>query len=491
MTRSISKLSTGISGLNEILHGGLIPNRSYLLAGGPGSGKTTLGLHFLGEGTLPEQKETDGGSLFVTLGETEAQLRSNADTSGLSMDGVEVLDLSPGDSDEDGEAYSLLESWDVEGSAIHDSIVNRVRELEPDRIFVDSISHMRYLLADAFQYRKLVLSLLRKLTALGVTVVFTSEESENSEDETLNFLCDGVIKLTATNHGRLCNVQKYRGSGFAAGAHYYTLGDTGLTLFPRLVPGEHGRSFALEPIRSGVPELDQLTSGGIERGTVTLVSGPTGVGKTTLAAQYMKEAASRGERSVIYNFDEGPSTFLHRCKSIGLPIEEMVAGGNLCFEAIEPLHYSPDQFSAIVRQEVEERNAKIVLLDSLSGYQQSVRGEDLQERVHALCRYLVNMGVTVILINETLSVTGNQMKVTEHGVSYLADTIILLRYMELSGEIRKAISVLKKRTGDFEKALRQFDITEYGLKVGRPLTELRGILSGVPETTNTSQEGPR
>lgn len=475
------KLSTGIAGLDEILEGGLIPGRSYLVAGGPGSGKTTLGLHYLDAGTRE-------GSLFVTLGESEAQLRSNAETSGLSMGGVEVLDLSPGETEEGGEAYSLLESWDVEGSAIHDSIVSRTRELRPARVFIDSISHMRYLLADAFQYRKQVLSLLRKLTAQGATVVFASEESEGSKDDTLNFLCDGIIQLSTTAHGRLCYVQKYRGSGFAAGAHYYTLGSGGLTLFPRLAPGDHRRNFTLESIRSGVPELDQLTQGGIERGTVTLVSGPTGVGKTTLAAQYMKEAASRGERSVIYNFDEGPSTFFHRCEKIGLPVKDMVAGGNLCFEAIEPLHYSPDQFSAIVRREVEERGARIVLLDSLSGYRQSVRGENLQERVHALCRYLVNMGVTVILINETFSVTGEQMKVTEHEVSYLADTIILLRYMELSGEIRKTISVLKKRTGDFEKSLREFEITAYGLRVGRPLTELRGILSGVPEAVDTVPE---
>ncbi len=481
MTAATPKLSTGIVGLNEILHGGLIQHRSYLVAGDAGSGKTTLGLHYLREGI-------EEGSLFVSLGESETQLRTNAEASSLNMDGIQVLDLSPGESDADGEAYSLLESWDVEGSAIHDSIIKRAQELKPARVFIDSISHMRYLLTDAFQYRKQVLSLLRKLTALGATVVFTSEESARNEDETLNFLCDGIIRLTATAHGRLCHVQKFRGSGFAPGAHHYALGKTGLTLYPRLVPGNHGRNFALEAIRSGVPELDQLTHGGIDRGTVTLVSGPTGVGKTTLAAQYMKEAASRGERSVIYNFDEGPSTFFHRCEMIGLPVREMVDHGNLCFQAIEPLHYSPDQFSAIVRREVEERDAKIVLLDSLSGYRQSVRGDDLQERVHALCRYLVNMGVTVILINETLSVTGDDMKVTEHGVSYLADTIILLRYMELGGEIRKAISVLKKRTGNFEKALREFDITSYGLRVGRPLTELRGILSGVPEPITNARD---
>lgn len=480
MTKSVMKLSTGITGLDEILHGGLVPQQCYLVAGGPGSGKTTLGLHFLGGGV-------EEGRLFVSLGEGEAQLRRNAENSGLSMEGIEVLDLSPGSEEEDGEAYSLLDGWDVEGSSIHDSIVQRVRELNPARVFIDSISHMRYLLSDAFQYRRQVMSLLRKLTTNGATIVFTSEELEGAEDEVLNFLGDGVIKLTSSDYGRLCRVQKYRGSGFVSGPHYCTLGDTGFTLFPRLVPGEHGRNFELESIRSGVPELDRLTLGGIERGTVTLVSGPTGVGKTTLAAQYMKEAASRGERSVIYNFDEGPSTFFHRCEAIGLPVKEMVAGGNLAFEAIEPLHYSPDQFSAIVRREVEERNAKIVLLDSLSGYRQSVRGEGLQERVHALCRYLVNMGVTVILINETLSITGDQMKVTEDQVSYLADTIILLRYMELSGEIRKSISVLKKRTGDFEKGLREFEITAYGLRVGRPLTELRGILSGVPEIASSSQ----
>lgn len=481
MTRPSSKLSTGISGLDEILHGGLIPHRSYLVAGGPGSGKTTLGLHYLTAGAQE-------GSLFITLGESEAQLRSNAQAIGMNMDGIEVLDLSPGESEAGGGAYSLLDSWDVEGTAIHDSIISRAGELKPARVFIDSISHMRYLLADGFQYRKQVLSLLRTLTAQGATVVIAAEEAGGDTDETLNFLCDGVIRLMATEHGRLCSIQKYRGSGLAAGAHYYVLDSDGFAVFPRLVPGNHGRKFALESIRSGVPELDKLTQGGIERGTVTLVSGPTGVGKTTLAAQFMKEAASRGERSVIYNFDEGPSTFFHRCELIGLPVQEMVEQGNLCFEAIEPLHYSPDQFSAIVRREVEERNAKIVLLDSLSGYRQSVRGEDLQERVHALCRYLVNMGVTVILINETFSVTGEEMKVTEHGVSYLADTIILLRYMELSGEIRKAISVLKKRTGEFERSLREFEITRYGLKVGRPLTELRGILRGVPEIVGGARE---
>lgn len=474
MTHQTAKLSTGVPGLDEVLHGGLIPKRSYLIDGGPGSGKTTLGLHYL----LAGENDT---SLFISLGESETQLRENAATSGLSMAKIEVLDLSPGTSENDGDAYNLLESWDVEGSAIHDSILSQARELKPARIFIDSITHMRYLSADAFQYRKQIMSMLRRLTMDGATVLFTSEQSEFNEDETLHFLCDGVISLANTANGRLCQVRKLRGSGFADGRHYYDVSERGFILYPRLVPGEHGCAFELEPIKAGVPELDELTRGGIVRGTVTLISGPTGVGKTTLAAQYMKEAASRGERSVIYNFDEGPATFFLRCQEIGLPVQEMVDAGNLCFEAIEPLHYNPDQFSAMVRHEVEEKGARIVLLDSLSGYRQSVRGDDLQQRVHALCRYLVNMGVTVILVNETFSVTGDQMRVTEHEVSYLADTIILLRYMELAGEIRKTIGVLKKRTGDFEKALREFEISRYGIKVGPPLSRLRGILSGMPD----------
>ncbi|MGM0857791.1 MAG: ATPase domain-containing protein [Pseudomonadota bacterium] len=483
MTHQKRKLSTGISGLDEILHGGLVPLRTYLISGGAGSGKTTLGLHYLIE-------NPDANSLLISLGESEAHLRENAATSGMAMDDVSVLDLSPGNADDDGDAYSLLESWDVEGTAIHDRIISHARELCPSRIFIDSMSHMRYLSADVFQYRKQVMSMLRKLTTGGATVVFTSEQSRNMEDETLNFLSDGIIELDHSAHGRLCQVRKLRGSGYVEGAHFYQIGDGGLTLYPRMAPGEHGRQFLLEPIGSGVPELDELTHGGIERGTVTLISGPTGVGKTTLAAQYMKEAASRGERSVIYNFDEGSTTFFHRCHKIGLPVQDMVNAGNLHFEAVEPLHYNPDQFAFKVRQEVENNGTRIVLLDSLSGYRQSVRGEDLQERVHALCRYLVNMGVTVLLVNETYAVIGDQLRVTEDAVSYLADTIILLRYLELSGEIRKTICILKKRTGDFEKTLREFEISRYGIKVGQPMTSLRGILSGMPEQINGDSGAP-
>ena len=469
------RLLTGVAGLDKILHGGLIPQRAYLIRGGPGTGKTTLGMHFL-------MTEHASDNLLVTLGETEEQLRDNARRSGLSLDEVNVLDVSPGQAnDVRNNTYNLLESWDVEGNTIHDKILDHVSEHRPKRVVIDSLSQMRYLSADTFQFRKQALSLLRTLTGEGATVIITSEESADEDDQALPFLSDGVISLWHTEFGRLCRVTKLRGSGFEEGQHFYQLNKQGMTLFPRLIPSNHSRINTHTHISSGLPELDALTHGGIERGTVTLLSGPTGVGKTTLGAQLMSQAAANGERAMIYNFDEIESTFFTRCRQIGLPIEEMVKKGHLCFEAVEPLLYHPDQFAAGVRKEVEEAGTTMVMIDSLSGYQQSMAGENLQERVHALCRYLVNMGVTVVLVNEVFTITGNQARVTEYGLSYVADNIIMLRYIELDGELRKTIGVLKKRTGSFEKVLREFDITSDGLMVGRPLHGMRGLLSGVPE----------
>lgn len=471
---SDNRLSTGVDGLDHILNGGILPHRAYLVRGGPGCGKTTLGVQYL-------ISDTAGGSMFVTLGENEEQLRTDAARSDLAMDQVAVLDLSPGQPEGEDSAYSLLESWDVEGNAVHDAIVEHARRHRPARIFIDSLSHMRYLSVDTFQFRKQVMSLLRTLTNAGATVLFTSEETPEADDQTLPFLSDGIITLESTEHGRLCSVTKLRGSDFASGRHYFHLGAGGMTVFPRLLPDEHGRKVEHEVLGSDIPEMDELVHGGIERATVTLISGPTGVGKTTLGAQFMAAAAARGERSVIYNFDESESTFFTRCRQIGLPVDEMTEKGGLRFEAIEPLYYNPDQFAAGVREEVEVRGTTMVMLDSLSGYQHSVRGENLQERVHALCRYLTNMGVTVILVNEVMSITGTQARVSEQGLSYIADSIILLRYIELDGELRKTVGVLKKRAGSFERSLREFHLGSDGIQVGEPLKGLRGILSGMPE----------
>lgn len=458
-----ARTSIGVPGFDEVLHGGLVAGRNYLVRGGPGSGKTTLGVHFLRTGDPTK-------NLFVTLGETDMQLRDNARHAGLPLDDIPILDLSPTETEGGSEqSYNLLESSEVEGGAVHDQVVKYARGHAPQRVFIDSLSQLRYLSPDEHQFRKQVLSLLHQLTANGATVLFTSEVGDAGTDDDLQFLADGVIHLDRANGGRTCTVSKMRGSGFVEGAHHYGLGAGGMVVYPRLVPADHNRTFVLESIGSGIAAIDKLTGGGIGRGTVTVLSGPTGVGKSTLGAHFMQQAAKRGERSVIYGFDEALATFEHRLSQIGVPVRDMLESGALTFEYIEPLRYNADRFALLVREAVEERGAQVVMLDSLSGYGQSIRTDDMAERIHALSRYLVNMGVTVILVNEVKSIAAPEVRATEDGISYLADTIILLRYLEIEGEMRKAISVLKKRTGDFEKTLRAFDITSDGIQVGEPM----------------------
>jgi circadian clock protein KaiC len=480
--KQTTKLATGIAGLDEILHGGLIPRRAYLVEGGPGTGKTTLGNHFLNE-------DERALNLFVTLGETADQLRDNARQSGLSLDDVPVLDLSPLEQDNGSEsAYSLLESWEVEGGAIHDQLVAYAQQNRPERVFIDSLSQLRHLTPDLFQFRKQVLSLLRQLTRGGATVLFTEERIADGEED-LQFLSDGVIELRRAEHGRTCTVSKMRGSSFAEGSHHYGLGEGGMHVYPRLIPSDHGQRFIQEAIGSGIQGLDEMTNGGIERGTVTVLSGPSGVGKTSLGAHFIKEAAERGERSVIYSFDEGLTTFAHRLEQIGMPVHSLLEAGNMVFHFIEPLHYNPDRFALVVRDAVERRGVRVVMIDSISGYRQSVIDSNVVERLHALCRYLVNMGVTVLLNNEVQSLAGGEIKPTQDGISYLADTIILLRYIELDGELRKSLGILKKRTSDFEKSLREFEITPDGIRLREPLHGLSGLLTGLGQH-NPRKEKP-
>lgn len=478
-----SLITTGVTGLDEVLKGGLIPARNYLVWGGPGTGKTTLGAHFLRSGT-------PGNNLFVTLGETETQLRENGRRVGLPLDDVPILDLSPTIAESvSGQPYNLLESWEVEGGTIHDRIVEYARAHTPERVFIDSLSQLRYLTPDAFQFRKQVLSLLRQLTANEATVLFTAEIGDEAGDSDLQFLSDGVLELRRTPGGRVCSVTKLRGSAFAEGAHYYGLGDGGMVVYPRLVPGDHTRGFEQESIGTGVRGIDALMQGGIERGTVTVLSGPSGVGKTSLGAHFMRQAATRGECSAIFSFEERRATFEHRLGQIGMPVTDMLERGTLSYDYIEPLNYNPDRFALLVRDAVENRDVRLVMIDSLSGYRQSMSGEDMVERIHALTRYLVNMGATVILVNEVQSIASAESQATQDGISYLADSVVLLRYVEFDGELRKTIGVLKKRTGDFEKTLRTFDITAEGLRVGEPMRGVRGVLRGVAETHGHTDGG--
>ena len=468
------RLSTGVTGLDAVLREGLIPGRAYLVRGGPGTGKTTLGLNFLTAG------RNEGRSLLVTLSQTESQVRENAAAVGIDIGGVEVLDLAPTEEAfTEVDTYDIFSPGDVERKPITQRIMQTIDRLKPERACVDSVTLLRYLSPDAHQFRRQTMALARYLTGQGATVLFTSEASPEAPDDDVQFLCDGVINLEDSQNGRTISVSKFRGSDFLEGAHSLRIARGGVRVANRLPPVAHQREVAFESLASGIPELDEHLRGGIERGTVTIITGPSGAGKTSLGLQFMKEAAGRGERSVVYSFEENRSTIVQRCAAINIPIAAMTKTGKLSIVETEPLQYTPDEFALQVRQEVEDRDAKIVMLDSILGYQLSLRNRDLERHLHGLCRYLRNMGITTILINEVEAITGDFL-VTEHRISHLADTVIFLRYLELDGEIRRAIGVLKKRTGSFDKSLRELEITRYGIKVGAPLTALRGILSGSP-----------
>jgi circadian clock protein KaiC len=469
-----TRVSTGIAGLDEILRGGFVEKRTYLVRGGPGTGKSTLGLHFLAAGAVKGEKV-----LFITMGEPETEVRENAQSMGFDLSGVDFLDVAPTpEFFAEGRIYDIFSPAEVERGPITEKITGKVEKLKPTRVFVDSATQFRYLIADAFQFRRQMLSLGRYLIERGATVVFSSEGSTEVPDDDLQFLCDGVINLELGPEGRIISVVKFRGSDFQGDYNSMRLGDKGMEVFPRLIPGQYYRDFVVEPLSFGVGELDKLLYGGLERGTVTIISGPAGVGKTSLGLQFLKEAAGRGERSVLYSFEEGKGTMLRRCDGINIRVRALIEKGTLSVIEVEPLYYTPDEFAQLVRREVDKRKAQIIMIDSVSGYQLSLHGRELVSHLHALCQYLKNMGVTALLINEVESITG-EFRATEFGISHLVDNIIFLRYVEAEGQLRRTIGVLKKRTSDFDKTLREFDITSRGLKVGEKFTLLGGILGGM------------
>lgn len=474
------KISTGVQGLDEILHDGFIPQKTYLVQGGPGSGKSTFGLHFLSEVSQQNEK-----ALYITLGESEESISNNASKLGIDLSDVSFLDLSPKDNlHENPNSYNVFSASEVEQGPIMESIVEAVEEHEPDRVLLDSITMLRFLNQDPFQWRKMALSLINFITTNSATLMLISESMEYDSDKDAAFWVDGIIKLDSEGAWRKIKVTKYRGSDFESGVHAYKITDHGITVYPRLRPNKYNHQFINETLSSGIKELDKLLHGGIEQGTVSLLVGATGVGKTNLGLQFLKQAASRNERSVLYTFEESKELIMERSRKISLPIKEMIDAGNLNIVPVEPLSYSPDEFTAMVRRDVEQNNTRLVMLDSIGGYRLAIREENILERLHALTVYLQNMGVTTFLINETENVIGN-LTATGINASYLADNILFLRYLEINGQLRKALGVLKKRLSDFENTIRKYEITSQGIKVGQPLNNISGILSGNTQVKET------
>jgi circadian clock protein KaiC len=474
------RLLTGIEGLDEILHGGLLRQRAYLVRGGPGSGKTTVGLHFLTKGVA-----TGEPTLFINQGEPEEEVRANAASIGLDLAGVAFLDLTPSPTlFTEGQTYDVFHPAEVELEPTTQAIIEAVEQTRPARVFLDVMTQLRYLSLDEVHFRRQAISLLRFLVSQGSTIMFVSESQHADQDADLQFMADGVIHMGNHSGLRTVMVSKLRGSAFVAGSHSLSIEADGMKVYPRLTPQDHGKPFVAETLSSGIPEIDELMGGGIERGTVTIMSGPSGVGKTTLGLQFMKEAAGRGERSVVYTFEESAEVLAYRAQGVNIPVANMVATGNLAMVQVEPLRYTADQFGRLVREQVEQAEARIVMIDSISGFAMCMREERPERYLHAIAKYLRNMGVTTILINETTNITGD-FRATDNAISYLADNIVYLRYIEIHGELRKVLGVLKKRMSDFEKTMREFEITRYGVKVGAALTNMRGILHGTPTLLDT------
>ena len=477
----LSKTPSGTPGLDDVLHGGVPAGHTTIVSGGHGTGKTVLALQFLAAG---------GDGLSVGFEEREQELRRNASALGIDLSNVSILDLSPtGEQFFSDDSYTVFPTEEVDGEDLLDRIASELEASEIDRLVIDPLSELRSLLPDDFQFRRKITSLFNALTDRDVTTVCTAQPAADHADDDLQFLGNTVIELQRTTDQRTLEVSKYRGSEFASGVHTYRIqAGSGAQVYHKLVPDDHHEEHDRAQLASGVAELDGLLGGGIERGSVTVISGPSGVGKTTTGTQFLQAAAERGDRGLVYLFEELRPDYIHRASTLGMDIAALADAGDLEVEEVEALTQSPDEFAARVREAVEDRGVEFVMLDGIVGYRQGLRGDDsdeaLMRELHALCRYLKRMGVTVLLIEEVQYVTG-EFSPTAHQISYLADNIVFLRYLETAGRLEKAIGVLKKRYGDFENSLRTLSIASgTGLQVGEPLTGYHGLLTGIAEPTD-------
>jgi circadian clock protein KaiC len=477
------KASTGVKGLDHVLAGGLPEGRLYLVEGQPGSGKTTLAMQFLLEGAAQGEP-----TLYVTLSETSDELAAVAQSHGWSLDGIRLFELSNLEALGEGREQSVLHPWEIELSETVKLITAAIEQASPKRVVFDSLSELRLLAQDPLRYRRQVLTLKQYFAARDITVLMVDDLTgslDGNGDGQLHSLCHGVVRLDrqTLEYGtvrRRIEVQKLRGVNFRGGRHDFQIRPGGLVVFPRLNAAEYDAPFVGETMSSGIPELDGMLDGGPLRGTCTLITGPAGSGKTNLALQFVDAACRRGERCAIYEFDERIGTLLMRASQMGVDLPGYIEAGLLQVRQIDPAETAPGEFSAMVCDEVDQNQAKVVLIDSLAGYMTAMPQEQhLQLQMHELLAYLNQRGVVTLLINPQQSLVGS-MSSTGLNVSYIADAVLLLRFFEADARVRKALAVIKNRSGPHEDSIRELRIDRRGLRLGETLHGFRGVLSGVP-----------
>lgn len=475
------RLKTGIEGLDNILGGGLTRNRLYLIMGSPGTGKTTMALQFLLEGL---RKGEPG--LYVTLSETKEELEAVAQSHGWSLDGINICDLTVSEESlRAGNHYTLFHPSELELDETTQRVLDEVERVQPLRVVFDSLSEMRLLAHEALRYRRQILALKQFFIGRQCTVLLLDDHTSQEPDQSVESLVHGVILLEniASHYGtqrHRLRVMKLRGIKFRSGYHDFNIETGGIVVFPRLIIDSQHFAFASTSLLSGVRELDQQLGGGLPYGTSTLIIGPAGVGKSTLAVQYAFAAAQRGERAALFIFDEGPATLLARCSTLGIDLSKHMDAGRITVRQVDPAVLSPGEFFHLVRQSVQRDKARVIIIDSLNGYLNAMPEERfLTIQMHELLSYLNQQGIISLLVMGQYGLFGAAMN-SPIDVSYLADTVILMRYFEAAGKVSKAISVIKKRSGRHEQTLREFQIGAKGLALGKPLTQFRGILTGVP-----------
>ncbi len=473
---------TGITGLDDVLAGGLPRNRIYLIKGQPGSGKTTLALEFLLNGA--EQGEV---GLYITLSETQEELRAVAASHDWSLDKLALFELKARDATRELADYTMYHPAEVELGEAMETLLAEADRLKPSRIVFDSLSEIRLLAQQPLRYRREILSLKQHFAGKNCTVLLLDDHSSGTEHH-LESLAHGVIALERKSpvYGssrRRLEVAKLRGVKYRDGFHDFAIERGGIRLFPRLVAAGNQREFVRGALESGVSSFDELLGGGLDRGTGTLLIGPAGSGKSALAAQYAVAAANAGEKAVIYAFDESVDTAFARAAALGMPLEQHAAAGLVNVQQVDPAEMSPGQFMDAVRESVERDGARVIVIDSLTGYLNAMPEEQfLLAQMHELLTYLGQHGVVTLLVATQHGLIGTGMA-SPIDISYLADTVILLRYFEAGGRVRNAISVVKKRSGRHERTIREFALNEQGVQIGAPLHEFHGVLTGVPTYT--------